>query len=126
MSRDFPESEEAAYWRRVNTAVPLTFATLATIAYLLRVYATVVIARRVRIEDFFMGFAVILMIGDTASVVLSASCLVLYLYFGPAELTFGVEAFNGMGVPDKDLPEYRQVNFKLVRRPGRLPSSQQN
>lgn len=71
MARDFPESEEAAYWRRVNTAVPLTFAILATIAYLLRVYATVVIARRVRVEDFFMGFAVLLMFGNTAAVLLS-------------------------------------------------------
>ncbi|OAQ60318.1 hypothetical protein VFPPC_10736 [Pochonia chlamydosporia 170] len=93
MGRDFPESEEAAYWRRVNTAVPLTFAILATIAYALRVYATLVIARRVRVEDFFMGCAVLLMIGNTASVLL--------------------KAFNGIGVPDKDLPHYRQVNFKL-------------
>ncbi|KAF5121903.1 hypothetical protein E5D57_012374 [Metarhizium anisopliae] len=93
MARDFPESEEAAYWRRVNTAVPLTFAALATVAYALRVYATLVLARRVRVEDFFMGCAVLLMIGNTASVLL--------------------KAFNGIGVPDKDLPHYRQVNFKL-------------
>lgn len=76
MARDFPESEEAAYWRRVNTAVPLTFAALATVAYALRVYATLVLARRVRVEDFFMGCAVLLMIGNTASVLLSASRLV--------------------------------------------------
>ncbi|EFY89473.1 integral membrane protein [Metarhizium acridum CQMa 102] len=52
-----------------------------------------VVARRVRVEDFFMGCAVLLMIGNTASVLL--------------------KAFNGIGVPDKDLPHYRQVKFKL-------------
>lgn len=84
MGRDFPESEEAAYWRRVNTAVPLTFAILATIAYALRVYATLVIARRVRVEDFFMGCAVLLMIGNTASVLLSMSATPSRNYAWPA------------------------------------------
>ncbi|KAK2616208.1 hypothetical protein QQS21_000840 [Conoideocrella luteorostrata] len=93
MARDFPESDDAALWRRVNTAVPLTFGIIATVAYTMRLYATVMIVRRVRVEDYLMGLAVLLMIGNTASVLIKAS--------------------NGMGVPDADLPQYRRVNFKL-------------
>ncbi|KND87613.1 hypothetical protein TOPH_07738 [Tolypocladium ophioglossoides CBS 100239] len=93
MDRDFPESEESAYWKRVTIAVPLTFTILATIVYMLRVYATRKISSKVRAEDVLMGCAVVLMWGDTASILL--------------------KAFNGVGVPDALLPHYRQVRFKL-------------
>lgn len=61
----------ARYWKTTLLATSLAFAILATIFYLLRVYASRLARRRVRPDDIFMGFAVAFMWAETASVLLS-------------------------------------------------------
>lgn len=64
----------AAYWKLTLAATAIPFAILPTVAYALRVYASHRVARgRVRADEVIMGFAVVFMWAETASVLLSES-----------------------------------------------------
>lgn len=70
-------ADYADYWKNTLAGVSLTFAILPTIMFGLRVYASRMVSRKVRADDILMGVALILMWGNTASVLLSKclSCL---------------------------------------------------
>ncbi|UNI18199.1 hypothetical protein JDV02_004482 [Purpureocillium takamizusanense] len=93
MARDFPESAEAAEWRQLLAGVSIGFGSFATIAFLMRVFASRMVSAKVRLDDVLMGCAVLLMWGDVAAVLL--------------------KAFNGVGVAAQDLPHYRQIRFNI-------------
>ena len=61
----------AEYWKDTLAGVSLTFAILPTIVFCMRVYASHMISHRYRADDILMGCAVVLMWGNTASVLLS-------------------------------------------------------
>jgi hypothetical protein len=62
----------AEFWKNTLAGVSITFAILPTIMFCLRVYASHLVSSRVRADDILMGVAVLLMWGNTASVLLSS------------------------------------------------------
>lgn len=65
-------TDRAHYWKQTLAGVSLAFGILATFFYGLRIWASKIAKRRVRTDDIWMGFAVLFMWAETASVLLSA------------------------------------------------------
>ncbi|KAJ6789518.1 hypothetical protein PWT90_03099 [Aphanocladium album] len=84
----------ARYWKLTLSAASLTFAILATIFYLLRVYASRLSRRLVRPDDIFMGLAVVFMWAETAAVLL--------------------KCYNGVGTPSADLTHDKSYRLSLA------------
>ena len=71
---------DPAYWKRTIVAVSLTFGILATIIYLLRVYATRRVSRRVTLDEVIMGCAVLVMWAHETCVLISMYSIRCALY----------------------------------------------
>lgn len=82
-----PWADSAEYWKNVLFGVSLTFGIIPTLAYALRVCASIKVSRKVRADDIFMGFAVLFMWGTTAAVCMSTLGVFSFLYLIPDGLT---------------------------------------
>ena len=65
------ETPTSLYWRRTFLGLSLTFGVLATLLYVFRLYASARVARVLRVDDFIMGLAILLMWGEEVGVFMS-------------------------------------------------------
>lgn len=49
------QQDADTHWRIVLIVVPIVGTAIATIVYILRLYARHIVTQKLRIEDFFMG-----------------------------------------------------------------------
>ncbi|RFU31621.1 hypothetical protein B7463_g4708, partial [Scytalidium lignicola] len=83
------------YWKTVSVVVVVVFAGLATLAYALRMCAAKISSGKFKVEDYLMGMGLLLSYGATVATVFNA--------------------FNGVGVPSKELPPAKKHRLDYVR-----------
>ena len=66
---------DARYQKNITIAVPLVFAILSTLVYVVRLYARRTSAARIGVDDLLMGIGLLLSFGATAGVVWSKAIL---------------------------------------------------